>query len=165
MANYPMPWCTRREVREVSGEAQKLYDDIRRGRLLIHAHAEDSHTTVAVGTYLDSRKSVYLHGQNHLRQVADIFDSPAQALASFERLHGATMRPGPAPTTDTEREAAEACTSLGTPPGEPESPTPYRKSCLPTPPPQATTTPSSTYSSPQTTTGRSGGPSLLHSTC
>ncbi len=37
-----MPWCTRQEVHEVSGEAQKLYDDIRRRRLLIHAHAEDS---------------------------------------------------------------------------------------------------------------------------
>ncbi len=126
-ANYPMPWCTREEVREVSGEAQKLYDDIRRGRLLIHAHAEDSHTIVAVGTYLDSGKTVNLHGENHLRQVAHIFDSPAQALVFFERLHGDTMRPGPAPMTDTEREAAEARTSLGAPPGGLEPPVPAPK--------------------------------------
>ncbi|NIY65629.1 DUF317 domain-containing protein [Streptomyces malaysiensis] len=122
-ANYPMPWCTREEVREVSNEAQKLYDDIRRGGLLIHAHAEDSHTIVAVGTYLATGKSIHLHGENHLRQIADVFDSPAQALVSFERLYGTTMRPGPAPMTDTEREAAEARTSLVTPPGEPEPPT------------------------------------------
>lgn len=123
-ANSPMPWCTRAEIREVSDAAQKIHDDIRHGRLLIHAHAEDSHTTVAVGTYLDSGKSVYLHGENHLRQIADTFDSPAQALVAFERTHGDTLRPGPAPTTDTERAAAEARTSLGTPAAVPEPPSP-----------------------------------------
>ncbi|MFI2204599.1 DUF317 domain-containing protein [Streptomyces sp. NPDC020192] len=122
--NYPMTWCTREEIREVSNEAQKLYDDIRRGRLLIHAHAQDTHTIVAVGTYLDSGKSVYLHGENHLRQIADTFDSPAHALTAFERLHGDTMRPGPAPLTNTEREAAQARTSLDTPPAEPKPPAP-----------------------------------------
>ncbi|MFE3901275.1 hypothetical protein ACFXPY_13185 [Streptomyces sp. NPDC059153] len=40
-ASHPMPWCTRTEIREVSDEAQKIYDDIRHGRLLIHAHAQD----------------------------------------------------------------------------------------------------------------------------
>ncbi|MFF7655754.1 DUF317 domain-containing protein [Streptomyces sp. NPDC007983] len=113
-------WCSREEVREVSNEAQKLYDDIRRGRLLIHAHAKDSHTTVGVGTYLDGGKSVYLHGEDHLRQIADFFDSPAHALVSFEQLHGDTMRPGSAPMTDTEREAAEARASLGIPAAQPE---------------------------------------------
>ncbi|MEU3299695.1 DUF317 domain-containing protein [Streptomyces sp. NPDC006678] len=121
-ADYPMPWCTRTEIREVSDEAQKIYDDIRHRRLLIHAHAQDSHTTVAVGTYLNSGKSVYLHGENHLRQIADTFDSPAPALAAFERFHGDTMRAGPAPVTDTERNAAEARTTLGTPATEPEPP-------------------------------------------
>ncbi|MEU4173781.1 DUF317 domain-containing protein [Streptomyces sp. NPDC026589] len=112
-ANYPMPWCTRSEIREVSNEAQKIHDDIRNGHLLIHAHAHDGHTTVAVGTYLHrTGKSVYLHGENHLRQVADTFDSPAQALLTFEKVHGAQMRPGPAPLTDTERSAAEARTPL-----------------------------------------------------
>lgn len=120
-ADYPMPWCTRSEIREVSDAAQKIYDDIRHGQLLIHAHAEDGHTTVAVGTYLGSGKSVYLHGENHLRQVADTFDSPAAALVAFEKVHGAAMRPGPAPMTDTERAAAQAGTS---PPAEPEPPHP-----------------------------------------
>ncbi|MER6714594.1 hypothetical protein [Streptomyces sp. NPDC000877] len=122
-ANYPMPWCTRAEIREVSNEAQKIHDDIRHGRLVIHAHADDSGTTVAIGTYRDRNKSVYLHGENHMRQIADAFDSPAQALATFERLHGDTMRPGPAPMTDTERQTAQARTTLGAPAAEkPEQP-------------------------------------------
>ncbi|MEV8427038.1 DUF317 domain-containing protein [Streptomyces niveus] len=119
-ANYPMPWCTRTEIREVSDSAQKIHDDIRHGRLLIHAHAQDGHTAVAVGTYLDTGKSVYLHGENHLRQIANTFDSPAQALTAFEDMHADTMRPGPAPMTDTERAATEARTSPGTPPTKPE---------------------------------------------
>ncbi|MEU5362328.1 hypothetical protein ABZ354_02270 [Streptomyces sp. NPDC005925] len=95
-ANYPMPWCTRSEIREVSNQVQKIHDDIRHGQLLIHAH--DGHTTIAVGTYLHPvGKSVYLHGEDHLRQVADTFDSPAQALLTFEKAHAAEMRPGPAP--------------------------------------------------------------------
>ncbi|MFJ8112358.1 DUF317 domain-containing protein [Streptomyces sp. NPDC096132] len=119
-ANHPMRWCTRAEIREVSNEAQKIHDDIRHGRLIIHAHADDSGTTVAVGTYRDSGKNVYLHGENHLRQIADTFDSPAKALTSFERLHGDAMRPGPAPMTDIERAATRARTSLDTPAPEPE---------------------------------------------
>ncbi|MFJ2021540.1 DUF317 domain-containing protein [Streptomyces nodosus] len=123
-ADYPMHWCTRAEIREVSNEAQKIYDDIRHGRLIIHAHADDSGTTVAVGTYRDTGKSVYLHGENHLRQIADTFGSPAQALTAFERLHSDTMRPGPAPMTDSERAATQARTSLGTPATEPQPPAP-----------------------------------------
>ncbi|MGW2137711.1 DUF317 domain-containing protein [Streptomyces sp. NPDC001773] len=120
-ANNPMPWCTRSEIREVSNEAQKIHDDIRNGHLLIHAHARDGHTTVAVGTYLHrTGESVYLHGENHLRQVADTFDSPAQALLAFEKVHGAEMRPGPAPLTDTERSAAEARTPLALTTAAPE---------------------------------------------
>ncbi|WP_327743351.1 DUF317 domain-containing protein [Streptomyces europaeiscabiei] len=115
-----MPWCTRAEIREVSNEAQKIHDDIGHGRLIIHAH--DSGTTVAVGTYRDSSKSVYLHGENHLRQIADTFDSPSQALTAFERLHGDTMYPGPAPVTNTERATAQARTSVSTPGAEPEPP-------------------------------------------
>ncbi|MEV8293126.1 DUF317 domain-containing protein [Streptomyces rochei] len=108
-ANYPMPWLTRSEIREVSSEAQKIHDDIRNGHLLIHAHAHDGHTTVAVGTYLHrGGKSVYLHGEDHLRQVAGTFDSPASALLAFEETHADEMRPGPAPLTDTERAAIEA---------------------------------------------------------
>ncbi|MFJ6898112.1 DUF317 domain-containing protein [Streptomyces hokutonensis] len=120
-ASYPMPWCTRSEIREVSNEAQKIHDDIRHGQLLIHAHAHDGHTTVAVGTYLGRNgKSVYLHGEDHLRQIADTFDSPAQALVAFEKVHAADMRPGPAPLTDTERAAAEARTPLALTGANPE---------------------------------------------
>lgn len=120
-ANYPMPWCTRSEIREVSNQAQKIHDDIRNGQLLIHAHAHDGHTTVAVGTYLHpGGKSVYLHGEDHLRQVADTFDSPAQALLAFEKAHAAEMRPGPAPLTDTERAAIEARSVFDVTTAEPE---------------------------------------------
>ncbi|MEH0658514.1 DUF317 domain-containing protein [Streptomyces turgidiscabies] len=112
-ASYPMPWCTRAEIREVSNEAQKIYDDIRHGRLLIHAHAEDGWTIVAVGTYRDSGKGVYLHGENHLRQVTDTFDSPTQAITAFEHTHGDALRSGPAPMTDTERQTAQARIALG----------------------------------------------------
>ncbi|MFI0961434.1 hypothetical protein ACH4S8_08510 [Streptomyces sp. NPDC021080] len=117
-----MPWCTRAEIREISDEAQKIHDDIRHGRLTVHAHADDSGTTVAVATYRDSGKRVYLHGENHLRQIADTFDSPAQALIAFECLHYDTMRPDPAPMTDTERAATQARTSLDTPASEAEPP-------------------------------------------
>ncbi|MEV0641637.1 DUF317 domain-containing protein [Streptomyces sp. NPDC050619] len=124
-ANYPMPWCTRSEIREVSNGAQKIHDDIRHGQLLIHAHAHDGHTTVAVGTYLGrDGKSVYLHGEDHLRQVADTFDSPAQALLAFEKVHGADMRPGAAPVTDTERAAAEARATFDPTAAKPESSSP-----------------------------------------
>ncbi|MFE3249966.1 hypothetical protein [Streptomyces sp. NPDC059209] len=119
-ANYPMPWCTRTEIREVSDAAQKIHDDIHHRRLLIHAHAQDAHTTVAVGTYLDTGKSVYLHGENHLRQIANTFDSPAQALTAFEDMHADTMRPGPAPMTDTEHDTHDARTAPGTPGTKPE---------------------------------------------
>ncbi|MGW1924628.1 hypothetical protein ACWCQ0_35875 [Streptomyces massasporeus] len=110
-ANYPMPWCTRSGIREVSNEAQKIHDDVRHGQLLNHAH--DGHTTAAVGTYLGRNgKSVYLHGEDHLRQVVDTFGSPAGAMLAFEKVHGAEMRPGPALLTDTERAAAETRTPL-----------------------------------------------------
>jgi hypothetical protein len=114
-ANYPLPWLAPEEIREVSNEAQKIYDDVRHTHLVIRAHADDSGTTIAVGTYRDSSKSAYLHGENHLRQVADVYGSPAQAIATFERLHGDTLRPGPAPTTDTERQTAESLSSLRAP--------------------------------------------------
>lgn len=60
--DYHMPWLTRGEIREVSNEVQQLYDDIRLGRLIIHTHADDGQTTVAVGTYRDTGKSVHLRG-------------------------------------------------------------------------------------------------------
>ncbi|MGF0168540.1 DUF317 domain-containing protein [Streptomyces koyangensis] len=123
--NYPMPWCTRSEIREVSNQAQKIHDDIRNGHLLIHAHAHDGHTTVAVGTYLhQGGKTVYLHGEDHLRQIADTFDSPAEALVAFENAHAAEMRPGPAPLTDTERAATAARSVFDITTAKPEPPRP-----------------------------------------
>lgn len=113
--DYHTPWLTRGEIRDVSNEPQQIYDAIRLSRLIIHAHAHDGPTTVAVGTYRDTGKSVYLHGQNHLRQIADTFDSPTQALAAFQRTHGDAVRPGPAPMTETERETNHTRNSLAPP--------------------------------------------------
>ncbi|MDX3521978.1 DUF317 domain-containing protein [Streptomyces scabiei] len=110
-ADYPMHWLTRTEIRKVSNAAQEIYDDIRHGRLIIHAHARDGRTTVAVGTYRNG-ETVSLHGENHLRSIVDRFESPAQALASFQRLYGDALHPGPAPMTDTEQQTARARTSL-----------------------------------------------------
>ncbi|MEW1757542.1 DUF317 domain-containing protein [Streptomyces cyaneofuscatus] len=120
-ANYPMPWCSRAEVREVSNDAQKIYDDIRHGRLIVHAHAHDGWTTVAVGTYLHG-PSIHLHGENHLRTESMRYDNPVEAITEFDRLYGDAVRPGPAPATSTELEAERARTSL---PGAAEAqPTP-----------------------------------------
>ncbi|MFJ8978738.1 DUF317 domain-containing protein [Streptomyces sp. NPDC102282] len=117
-ANYPMPWCSREEIREESNDAQKIYDDIRHGRLIIHAHAHDGWTTVAVGTYLDG-PSIHLHGENHLRAESTRYDSPVEAITEFDRLYGDAVRPGPAPATSTEHEAERARTSL---PGTDDAP-------------------------------------------
>ncbi|MCD9193434.1 hypothetical protein [Streptomyces albireticuli] len=103
-----MPWLTREEIRKVSAEAQTIHDDIASGRLVIHAHAHDGHTFVAVGTYRHNGKSIHLHGENHLRQVALVYDNPTEALSEFDRLNGDAVRPGPAPTTDIEQRAALA---------------------------------------------------------
>lgn len=158
-ADYPMPWCTRSEIRKVSNQAQKIHDDIRHAHLLIHAHAHDGHTTVAVGTYLGRNgKPVYLHGEDHLRQVADTFDSPAQTLLAFEKIHGTDMRPGPAPLTDAERAAVEARATLTSAQRNPSLPARSRRPSPSTWPMPATTTPSSTPSSTDTASSRSGGP-------
>ncbi|WP_141365501.1 hypothetical protein [Streptomyces sp. 6-11-2] len=42
----------------MSDQTRKIYDDIRHRQVLSHPHADDGHTTGAVGTYLDSGKSV-----------------------------------------------------------------------------------------------------------
>ncbi|MFC8727172.1 MULTISPECIES: DUF317 domain-containing protein [Streptomyces] len=110
-ANYPMSWCSREEIREVSNDAQKIYDDIRHGHLIIHAHAHDRWTTVAVGTYREG-PSIHLHGENHLRTESMRYDNPVEAITEFDRLYGDAVRPGPASATSTEREAEQARTSL-----------------------------------------------------
>ncbi|MDO0916742.1 DUF317 domain-containing protein [Streptomyces sp. DT2A-34] len=57
-----------------------------------------------------------------MRQIADTFDSPTQAVTALERAHGDALRPGPAPVTDTERQTA---TAIARPPGtgQPDQPT------------------------------------------
>ncbi|WP_282698142.1 DUF317 domain-containing protein [Streptomyces sp. CC208A] len=104
-ANYPMPWCTREEIREVGAEAQRIHDDIAEGRLVVHLHAHDGHATVAVGSYATGvRRHVHLHGENHLRQKTGIaFDTEAEAVSEFHRLYSVAVRPGPAPLTDLEQ--------------------------------------------------------------
>ncbi|MER5813845.1 DUF317 domain-containing protein [Streptomyces californicus] len=110
-ANYPMHWCTREEIREVSDQAQQIYDAIRHGHLLIHAHAHDGHTTVAVGTYTTG-ESAHFHGEDHLRLENYTYgNGPGaenEALTDFLRFHGDAVRPGAAPLTHTEREADQA---------------------------------------------------------
>ncbi|MEU4922237.1 DUF317 domain-containing protein [Streptomyces parvus] len=103
--NYPMPWCSREEIRAVGAEAQRIHDDIAEGRLTIHLHADDGLTTVAVGSYATGvRRHVHLHGENHLRQQTNIaFDTEAEAIAEFHRLYSVAVRPGPAPLTSLEQ--------------------------------------------------------------
>ncbi|MFD3653445.1 hypothetical protein [Streptomyces sp. NPDC058620] len=83
-----MPWCSREEIREVFNDAQKIYDDIRHGRLIIHAH--DGWTTVAVGTYLNG-PNIHLHGENlgssrsvGVRRVRDPHTDDAARLGTWE---------------------------------------------------------------------------------
>ncbi|WP_327255368.1 DUF317 domain-containing protein [Streptomyces sp. NBC_01244] len=109
--NHPMPHLDRDEIREVSAEAQRIHDDIRSGNLIIHLHAHDGWTTVAVGTY-QGGKSVHLHGEDYLRQETADYESEAEAVADFQRQYTVAVRPGPAPLTATERAAAKALTTL-----------------------------------------------------
>ncbi|MFD9409401.1 DUF317 domain-containing protein [Streptomyces sp. NPDC059989] len=99
-------WLTPEEIREATGEAQRIHDDIVAGRLVIHRHAHDGWTTVAVGTYVGG-KSVHLHGEDHLRTEETDYASEAEAVANFHRHHTVAVRPGPAPLTDIERAAFE----------------------------------------------------------
>ncbi|MET9373977.1 DUF317 domain-containing protein [Streptomyces sp. NPDC002992] len=118
-ANYPMPWCTRDEIREVGAEAQRIHDDIAAGRLIIHLHADDGQNTVAVGSYATGvRRHVHLHGENHLRQIATSYDTEAEAVAEFHRLYSVAVRPGPAPFTDLEQAVRQLL--AGTPPDNTE---------------------------------------------
>ncbi|MFJ8248473.1 DUF317 domain-containing protein [Streptomyces sp. NPDC094466] len=125
-AAYPMPWCTRAEIREVSDQAQRIYDAIRHGRLRIHAHAHDGYTTVAVGTYPEG-ESLHLHGEDHLRVESYTYGSAEgaqeEAIADFLRLYGDAVHPGPPPLTHTEREADQTREPLpAQPPNAPARP-------------------------------------------
>ncbi|MBD0748107.1 hypothetical protein BG418_04950 [Streptomyces sp. CBMA152] len=108
-----MHWLDQDQIREVSNDAQTIYDDIRHGRLTVHLHAHDGWTTVAVGTYQHA-DSVHLHGENHLRVISSTYDTPSEAIADFERMYGDAVRPGPPPPTDTEQQATQALAVLST---------------------------------------------------
>ncbi|MGW3056527.1 hypothetical protein ACWC98_11390 [Streptomyces goshikiensis] len=112
--NYPVPWLTQDEILRVSAEAQRIHDDIAAGRLIIHLHADDGWTTVAVGTY-QGGKSVHLHGEDYLRQETMAFDTESEAVADFHRNYTVAVRLGPAPLTTIERAAAE---TLAGPPSD-----------------------------------------------
>ncbi|AWZ07121.1 MULTISPECIES: DUF317 domain-containing protein [unclassified Streptomyces] len=117
-------WLSPEEIREHTGEAQRIHDDILAGRLIIHLHAHDGWTTVAVGTYVGG-KSVHLHGEDHLRTEETDYSSEAEAVADFHRRHTVAVRPGPAPLTDIERDTLAvlgAAPSSPTPPAAPSSP-------------------------------------------
>ncbi|MFF7337412.1 DUF317 domain-containing protein [Streptomyces sp. NPDC008163] len=105
--HYPEPGLDPDEIRVVSDRAQRIHDDIFDGRLVIHAHAHDGHAMAAVGTYRNG-SSVHLRGADHLRKIAAVFDSPAQAMHAFEEAHAHRMSPGAAPPTYIEREVAAA---------------------------------------------------------
>ncbi|WP_053627904.1 DUF317 domain-containing protein [Streptomyces sp. XY511] len=123
-ADYPMPWCTPEEIRQVSADAQRIHDDIATGRLTIHLHAHNGHTTVAVGTYASGvRRHVHLHGEGHLRQVTTTFETEAEAVADFHSHHTGAVRPGPAPLTELEQRVRQALRST-TVPATPEAPAP-----------------------------------------
>lgn len=110
-----MPWYTRDEIRKVSAEAQRIHDDIAEGRLIIHLHAADDHTSVAVGSCTTGvRRHVHLHGENHLRQISTSYDGAAEAVAGFHRLYSVAVRPGPAPLTDLEQTRPPPRTGPGT---------------------------------------------------
>ena len=100
--DYPMPWLTREEVLQVSADAQRIFEDIHSGRLLVHAHAFDGDIPVAVATYLGG-DTVVLHGSDHLRQEIESHADPLHVLESFARQYGVTMAPGPAPRTMAEQ--------------------------------------------------------------
>ncbi|MFD9484627.1 DUF317 domain-containing protein [Streptomyces sp. NPDC059991] len=112
-ANHPMTWLDRNEIRLVSADAQKIHDDITSGRLTIHLHAHDGHTTVAVGTYQHA-ETVHLHGENHLRVVSGTYDTPGEAIADFQRLYGDAVLTGPPPPTETEQQTTQALAALST---------------------------------------------------
>jgi len=107
-----MPWCTRAEIREVSNDAQQIYDDIRHGRLVIHAHAGDGCTMSACSVARGRRmvpalltRMVQAHeGQDAHAEV------PVVSLPLPLMIRGAVAGPG-----GTGWALMEACPPTGTP--------------------------------------------------
>jgi len=130
---HPMPWLDRKEVLEVGRQAQGLFEDIAAGRLVLHAHANDGHTTVAVGSYSPGG-SVHLHGEDYFRTESTDFATAEEALRDFAESYGDAVVPGPPPLTPAESRVLAA---LGRSPLSPPPP-PSAPGSAPAPPPQAT---------------------------
>lgn len=58
------------------------------------------------------RQHRLLHGEDHLRSVTDVCETPAAGVAAFQNVYDPAARPGPA--TSAERRAAEALKPLPT---------------------------------------------------
>ncbi|MFD8590813.1 hypothetical protein ACFV1B_14905 [Streptomyces sp. NPDC059637] len=81
--------------------------------MTVHLHAHDGFTTSAVGTYnAEGDNAVFLHGEDHLRGVTDVYETPAAGIAAFQNIYGPAVRPGPTPATTAERRAADALKPL-----------------------------------------------------
>ncbi|WP_284117160.1 DUF317 domain-containing protein [Streptomyces fragilis] len=50
--------------------------------------------------------------RDSLRGVTDVYETPAEGIAAFQKIYGSAVRPGPAPATTAERQAAEALKPL-----------------------------------------------------
>ncbi|MFD9841062.1 DUF317 domain-containing protein [[Kitasatospora] papulosa] len=109
-ANYPMRWCSREEIPEVSNDAENL----RRHPVRAPDHPRPRPRG------LDHRRRRHLPPrpehppprENHLRTESARYDNSVEAITEFDRLYGDAVRPGPAPATSTEHEAERARTSL-----------------------------------------------------
>lgn len=116
-----MDHVDRTDIRELAATAQQIHEDITSGRLVVHAHAHDPNgTTVALATYLGS-DTIELRNQDHLRHITATHPdlTVPQALAQFQQRHHDTVRPGPAPATDTEKAIAAALTPTPPTPATP----------------------------------------------
>ncbi|WP_052442665.1 hypothetical protein [Streptacidiphilus neutrinimicus] len=129
---HPMPWLDREEVLEVGRQAQEIFEDIATGRLVLHAHAHDGHTTVAVGSYSPGQ-SVHLHGEDYYRTESLSFSTADEALSDFTTTYGAAVVAGPPPLTPAERRvlAALGRSPLAQLPVAPPAPTPPHVSTQP----------------------------------
>jgi len=121
--NDVMPWADRSEVREVGAEAQRLYEDIYAGRLIIHAHALDGETPVALGTYTTGGPVLELHGEDHLLQVINEYHDPRQGLDKFTTAYGPGITLGPPQPSGNARWAAAVLARSSLRP-RPERPSP-----------------------------------------
>ncbi|WP_405734800.1 DUF317 domain-containing protein [Streptomyces sp. NBC_01537] len=81
-----------------------------------------------------SGQSIHLRGENHLRQVVLVYDTPPKPWPNSSTSTATPSAPGPAPATDTEQRAAQALTTgaaTPTPPDTQADPTEPRTETVP----------------------------------